>query len=185
MCTCIWANFNPKIIFVLIVNPWKLLLFLCNWMWFGQTEKFNSIFRFPAVILYYHFNKFKTYFLWAGFNASLNLSFTDESTGSYPTTPTSTKHLQNNHYPHSHSQQHDWTHVQQEMCKEIDLTASFKSSQPAMVNRILSNSNYAPERYDNLLDPFIKKLSKLQILYLVHWIYIIQMHWFSCTSKLV
>ena len=32
MCT-IWPSFNPKILFVLIVNPWKLLLFLCNWIW--------------------------------------------------------------------------------------------------------------------------------------------------------
>ena len=30
MCTCIWSSFNPKILFVLIVNPRKLLLFLCN-----------------------------------------------------------------------------------------------------------------------------------------------------------
>ena len=53
------TSFNPKI--VLIVNPWKLLLFLCNWMWLTlksnkrKVEKqrnLSLLFRFTAVRYY-------------------------------------------------------------------------------------------------------------------------------------
>eukprot|EP00111_Clytia_hemisphaerica_P024951 TCONS_00073507-protein len=77
------------------------------------------------------------------FNTSLNLSFNDESStsSSFTHTPTSTRNSSQN----SSSQQYDWSHIQEQISRDIDLTASFKSSQPNMVNRILSNSNYAPE----------------------------------------
>ena len=75
------TSFNPKI--VLIVNPWKLLLFLCNWMWLTlksnkrKVEKqrnLSLLFRFTAVRYYiyhnenfYEFNtshSFKKHLLW-------------------------------------------------------------------------------------------------------------------------
>jgi len=68
------------------------------------------------------------------------MSFNDDSSSSFSTTPTSSK------YQQQQQQQHEWSHVQEEIGRDVDLTASFKSSQPNMVNRILSNSNYAPER---------------------------------------
>lgn len=63
-----------------------------------------------------------------GFNSSLNLSMTDEER--QPT------------YRHSM----EWTDVQEQLSKDLlNLSISVKSSQQNMVNRILSNSNYAPE----------------------------------------
>ena len=37
------ASFNPRIIFVLIVNPWKLLFFLHNWMWLTSRDNKRKV----------------------------------------------------------------------------------------------------------------------------------------------
>lgn len=70
------------------------------------------------------------------FNSSLNLSFNDDSSTCLPSTPTSLSRQQ---------QRCEWSHIQEQLNRDVDLSASFKSSQPNLVNRILTNSNYASE----------------------------------------
>lgn len=65
-----------------------------------------------------------------GFNSSLNLSITEEER-----VPTMRYSM-------------DWTEVQEQLSKDLmNLSIAVKSSQANLVNRILSNLNYAPDRY--------------------------------------
>ena len=39
----------------------------------------------------------------------------------------------------------DWSEIQAQLTRDTDVTVSFKSCQTNLVNRILTNANYAPE----------------------------------------
>ena len=68
------------------------------------------------------------YVLLTGFNCSLSTSVCEEN------------------FPNITQPAYEWLDIQSRLTKETDVTASVKSSQANLVNRILSNSNYAVER---------------------------------------
>lgn len=41
----------------------------------------------------------------------------------------------------------DWYDMQTQLLQDVELTASLKSSQPNIVNRIITNANYSPDWY--------------------------------------
>ena len=56
MCTCNWPNFNPKILFISIVNPWKFLEVQLNHCDRVYSNYWNTLLRNLKLTPYINFN---------------------------------------------------------------------------------------------------------------------------------